>query len=198
MRMGPVVAGCAVFLAFAPVLLAQEPTPEQAKEMMEMYEKAAAPGEPHQLLQKLAGKWNSVSKSSGMPGMPAEETKGTAEARAILGGRQIVSESKGSMMGKAFEGVFMIGYDNTAKEYVSTWTDNFSTGHYQTRGTADASGKVITLKGTIRDAMSPVEPRPWHLILKIESDDKHVIEVYDTVSPGNTMCVVTVTATRIK
>ena len=67
-----------------------------------------------------------------------------------------------------------------------------------TRGTADATGRVITLRGTVRDAMTPDEPRPWHLVIKIESDDRHVIEIYDTVAPGQETLVVTMTATRAK
>jgi hypothetical protein len=176
----------------------EAPSPEQMKAMMEMYEKAAKPGEPHKLLQKLAGKWNIVSKTSGMPGMPAEESKGTMENRSILDGRQIVGESRSTMMGKPFNGIQLLGYDNITKEYVSTWTDNWSTGHYMTRGTADATGKVLTLKGEIRDAMTPDQPRPWRLVIKVESDDKHIIEIYDTVAPETEMCVVTVTATRAK
>jgi hypothetical protein len=174
------------------------PTPEQMKEMMAMYEKAAVPGEPHKQLQKLVGKWNTVMKPMAFPGMPSEETKGTAEWRAILGGRQLIQETQGTMMGKPFNGFQILGYDNTTKEFVSTWSDSMSTGQYQTRGTADASGKVITLKGEMRDAHSPDTPRPWRVVTKFESDDKHVVEIYDTVAPGQELCVMTVTATRAK
>lgn len=177
---------------------AETPTPEQIKEMMALFEKAAEPGEEHKLLGKLAGKWNTVAKSSGMPGVPPEETKGTAERRAILGGRQVLEESHGSMMGKPFDGFQILGYDNVTKEFVSTWTDTMSTGQFQTRGKADATGKVITLDGVVRDAMSPVEPRAWRLVVKIESDDRHVIDVYDTTAPNTLTMVVSLTYARAK
>jgi hypothetical protein len=175
------------------------PSPEQMKEMMEAMQKAATPGPEHKGLQKLVGKWNTVAKTADMPGMPAEETKGTSEYRSVLGGRQVVGETKGTMMGMQFDGFHLLGYDNVTKEYVSTWTDTMSSGHYMTRGTADASGKVITMKGEMRDAMTPDAPRPWKLVVKIESDDRHVTEVYDTMEPGTEPgLVVTVTSTRVK
>src|ERR1043165_7012037 len=93
------------------------PTPEEMKAQMEAYEQAAQVGDQHKVLQKLAGKWDTVSKMSAMPGMPAAETKGTSEARSILGGRQVLEQSQGTMMGKPFNGLFLIGYDNTLKEY---------------------------------------------------------------------------------
>ena len=80
------------------------PTPEQMKEMMAMYEKAAQPAEPHKQLQKLAGRWNTVARTCEMPGTPAQETKGSSEWRAILGGRQMIQESQGTMMGKQYYG----------------------------------------------------------------------------------------------
>ncbi len=176
----------------------KQPTAEEVKAMMEAYEKAGAPGEQHKLLAKLAGKWETVNKPCDMPGFPSVETKGTADARVILGGRQLVEESTGMAQGKPFSGIFMLGYDNTLKEYVATWSDNMSTGQYTTHGTADAAGKVITLNGEIRDAMSPEKGRPWRIVIKIESDDKHTVEVYDTISEGNIAVVMTSTATRVK
>jgi hypothetical protein len=172
------------------------PTSEEMKAMMAGMLEAAKPGEPHKHLSAMVGKWTTTVKTSGMPGMPAEETKGAAVYRSILDGRQIVGDTTGTMMGMPFNGFMLLGYDNVTKEYVSTWTDNWSSGQYMTRGAADDAGKVVTMKGIIKDAMTP-DGRPWALVIKIESKDKHVIEVLDTIAPGQPpQLVVTVTATR--
>jgi hypothetical protein len=172
------------------------PSADEMTAMMESFEKAAAPGPEHAVLQKFVGSWNTVAKSSGMPGMPATETKGWATFRSVLGGRQVVEETHGSAMGKPFSGYLLMGYDNVTREYVGTWTDTMSTGQFQARGTADASGKVITLNGLAVDVMSPVEPRAWRLVLTIESDDRHRWDIYDTVAPGQMAHVMSIAETR--
>ena len=174
------------------------PTQDEMKKMMEMYEKAAVVGEPHKFLAKLVGKWTSVMKTESMPGMPGEQSAGTSETRSILGGRQVVLTSQGTMMGKPFNSFMVIGYDNVTKEFVATNCDDLSTGQYQTRGQLDASGKILELKGEMRDAMTPDKGRPWRMVFTIESDDKHVLEIYDTITPGQEMKVVTVTISRAK
>src|SRR5690349_10190584 len=68
--------------------------------MMEVWEKAGAPGEQHKVLKKMVGKWNVSVKSWMDPKAPPMESAGTAEAKPILGDRFIQMNFSSTMMGK--------------------------------------------------------------------------------------------------
>ena len=51
------------------------------------------------------------------------------------------------MIGQAFSGLEIIGYDNLLKRYVFSWMSTMGTGTFIMEGIADADGKTITLKG---------------------------------------------------
>src|SRR5437879_9050116 len=98
-------------------------------------QKAASPNENHKVLDALVGNWEHSGKAWMMspdgkmsPEAKPEEFKGTNTNQWILGGRFIEQQVKGQMMGQPFEGIGMIGYDNTKGEYVSVWLDNMNTG----------------------------------------------------------------------
>ena len=92
--------------------------------MMIAMEKAGAPGEHHKMLLKRVGKWDVVVKSWMAPGQPPMETKGTAEAKSILGDRYIQMNFTGSFMDKPFIGIGTTGYDNIKNKFIGTWIDN--------------------------------------------------------------------------
>lgn len=106
--------------------------------MMEAMTKASTPGEEHKHLAKMAGDWTYTSKMWMGPGQPMESS-GTMHGEMTLGGRFLQSDWNGSMMGQPFEGHGTDGYDNVAKQYVSSWVDNMGTGIMHGTGTCDAS-----------------------------------------------------------
>ncbi len=120
---------------------------------MEAYAKMAQPGEHHKLLDRSIGHWTTVTKIYAKPGAPPMESTGTMEASWILGGRYVESVYRGQMMGQAFEGRGIDGYDNEAEQYVSSWVDNMGTGVLLLKGSADAAGK-LTVTTNIVDPMT--------------------------------------------
>src|SRR3982751_3246174 len=92
--------------------------------VMEIYEQLANPGEPHKQLASMAGSWNTKTKEWMEPGRPPMESEGACEHKMVLGGRFLQQECTGTMMGKTFTGIGMIGYDNHARKYISTWMDS--------------------------------------------------------------------------
>lgn len=142
-----VVSGACLAAALAFVLGRAVAEEDPMAEMAEWI-KLGTPGKEHADLAKLAGKWNATSKWWMAEGVPAQESTGTAEYAPIFDGRYVEQAYHGDAapMGP-FEGKSILGYDNASKQYFATWIDSMSTGIMLLRGTADASGKVLTMTG---------------------------------------------------
>lgn len=157
------VRGIAVLCLFMalPVLAQNEKIdgPGTAAPEMDMQAMMAAmtPGAPHKQLARMAGDWTFTNKMWMAPGVPPAESTGTMTAEMILGGRYVQSVWKGNLMGQPFEGRGTDGYDNVARQHVSSWVDNMGTGILYMTGSCDAEGKVCTSSG---DMIDPVTNKP--------------------------------------
>src|SRR5436853_3849107 len=89
------------------------PTDAQKQEMQKKAEAAGAPGPAHKALDALNGNWKAEVKCWHEPGGSPQVSQATAKTRWILNGRFLEEEFHGEMMGKAFIGRSLIGYDNT-------------------------------------------------------------------------------------
>lgn len=136
---------------FAP-LLAQ--TAQDEKKAMEAYMKAGAVTEHHAYLKRFAGSWTAATTMWTVPGQPPTSGGGTIEGRLIMGGRFVVMDFKGTMMGQPFEGLQITGYDNMQKKYLTLWLDNTSTSFFELAGTRDAAKDVVVQTGEWADPMS--------------------------------------------
>jgi hypothetical protein len=164
--------------------------------MMEVYQEMATPGDPHKLLAGMAGSWSVKSMCSMEPGKPPMESTGTSEQKMILGGRFLLQEFSGEVMGSPFTGIGVIGYDNHAGKYMSTWMDTMGTGIYYFEGTAGADRKTITQKCSCNDPVQgPVE---WRSVTRIVDDDTLEFEMYSTDQSGKEQKMAEMTYTRTK
>ena len=125
------------------------PSPEE----MAAWQKAMSPGPEHQGLAKFAGDWTFTNKAWMAPGTPPQESTGTMHGETAFGGRYLVEDWKGSMMGQSFEGRGTTAYDNVGKVYQNTWYDNMGTGMWYSTGQCDAAG-VCKYSGDTFDPMS--------------------------------------------
>lgn len=184
------------------------PSPEEMKEMTARMEKAMTPGEPHKKLGELVGEWDVIMKVwMGGPTGPATESKGSAKVTSVLGGRFIREDFKGEMsmpdmatgeMKKLpFEGHGTTGYDNARNLYVGTWIDSMGTQLLHMSGSADPTGKVITMYGQMDEPMLNVVGRMVKYVTRVENKDKHVFEMYD-LHAGDNYKVIELTYTRKK
>jgi hypothetical protein len=112
------------------------------------------PGPVHQMLAKSNGQWKVETTVWMAPGQEPVKGGGTCTNTMILGGRYQQSMHKGEMMGMPFEGMNLLGYDNTEKAFTSTWVDNMGTGTMTVKGTWDEATKSINFKGSMLDPMS--------------------------------------------
>lgn len=167
-----------------------------AHEMMAVYEKLAVPGAPHRLLETLAGAWTTRTTAWMDPGQAPATGTGTCRQTMLLGGRYLQQEYAGEMMGKPFEGVNLLGYDNFTKKYQSVWIDSMSTGIYSFEGTASADGRTITQESRYND---PVRgPMTWRSVMRIVDGDALEYEMFVTPEGGAEEKMMEMTVTRVR
>lgn len=157
------------------------------KAMMEAWQKAATPGEAHKKLEPFVGTFDArVRMWDAMnPSKPPEDSTGTMTSTWVLGNRFVQQNYEGTFMGEPFNGMGYVGYDNVTKKIQSVWMDSASTGMMVMTGTADATGKTVTAKGTMSDPMSghslPMEDK-----IIVADNDHHTMEMW-TKGPGGKM-----------
>lgn len=131
-------------------LFAQQDSAAMQKAWMENM----TPGPVHQMIAKSNGQWKVETSVWMAPGQEPVKGSGTCTNTMILGGRYQQSMNKGEMMGMQFEGMNLLGYDNTEKMFTSTWIDNMGTGTMTVKGTWDEATKSINFKGSMMDPMT--------------------------------------------
>lgn len=164
-------------------------------QMMAEMQKYATPGPMHDLLKPMVGTWKAVTKAWMSPGDPTVNA-GTCENTWILGGRFLQTTYKGEFGGMPFEGFGIMGYDNQKKEFVSTWADNMGTGIAFSNGTADASGKVLTLSSTMTDPMTG-KPVNYKMVTKVTDENQHAMSMI-TMKDGKEHTDFEISYTRVK
>lgn len=193
--LGLVVTAATVLLALPALVGAQQPEMTAAqKAEMEAYTKAGTPGAPHKAMAATAGNYDAKVKSWQEPGQPPMEETATATRTMALDGRVLVEDFKGSMMGMAFTGHGMRGYDNVSGKYWSTWNDSMSTGVMMSEGTCDAKN-ACTFKGSWNDPIKkgPVVAR---MTSRWTSPTTEVFEMYGPGRDGKEMKMMEITYTK--
>lgn len=172
---------------------------EEFKRMMEY----GTPGEGHARLEPLVGTWRDESRWWMSPDAEPVVSKGTSEYKWTMDKRYIQqdmygeAENKGPY-GEPFHGLGLIGYDNMKKEYTCVWLDNTTTGMTIGHGTMDASGKVLTVTGESPDPATRQLNKKWRGVIRIESHDKHIYEMYSTGPDGKEAKDMEIIYTRVK
>ncbi len=175
-----ILAALAIVLWTAPVpaQVEAEMSPE-AKAEMEAWMKAATPNENHERLARFEGDWTVTSRFWAGPGAEPQESKGTSSMKMVMDGRYLKEEASSTWMDQPFEGIGYTGYDNIRETYVASWLDNMSTGIMMSEGSWNESDKTFTWTGSYVDVLTG-EKKTMRGTMKVVSDDKHIVEYYDT------------------
>jgi hypothetical protein len=183
--------------------LAQEKKEEHAGHggemdaMMTMWKEVSTPGEAHQKLNALVGKWNTESTMWMDPQNPMV-SKGTAEIRWILGGRFLQQDMTGEMMGMPFTGTGVTGYDIYNMKYIGSWVDNSSTAMFTMEGTFDQSGKVLTMYGKMDEWMTGERDKNVKYVTRFTGPDSFAFEIHDLAIGEASTKVMQILYTRVK
>jgi hypothetical protein len=169
---------------------------EQTKAMMAEMAKYADPGPEHKVLNSMVGKWKTVSKSWVGPGEPMV-SEGTAEGELIMGGRFLIMRNSGTMMGKPFNGMELLGFDRKEQIYTAIWIDDMGTAMYpMSDGKYDEATKTMTLKAEW-PMPGAEEKGPYRLTTKTVDPNTHVFEMI-AMRDGKEMKEMEITYTRVK
>jgi hypothetical protein len=128
-----------------------EPVPESPRSRLAAL---GAPGKHHEYLEPGIGSWELTIKVWRTPDADPVLSAGSAEARWILGDRFVETSYEGEVLGHPFEARSVEGYDNHAKEYVSTWRDTMGTYTMVFRGGCEEDCQVRTVSAEITDPAS--------------------------------------------
>ncbi|HJW45891.1 MAG TPA: DUF1579 domain-containing protein [Lysobacter sp.] len=157
-----------------------EMTAEQ-KAMMDAWQKAATPGDPHkQLMSQYEGTWTTKQSMWMEPGKDPIVETGKSVNTAVFGGRQLRMDYTSQFMGQPYQGLGFSGYDNITGKYVSTWMDSMSTSLFVSEGEYDPASKTYTYHAQMPDPMKPDTMVPVRNVVRIIDNDHHVFEMYET------------------
>ncbi len=174
--------------------LMKEMSPEM-QEMMKQYMALAEAGPEHAVLRKLEGRWTTRIKLMGGAGMPASESTGTAKGTLVHGGRYLMLESSGEMMGIPCDVTHLMGYDRFQKMHTVGIWGNTSTQMHMFTGQTDAGGSSITYTGEMNDIAGK---RNVKFVMRLDGEDGYQLEAYDTLPDGTELKVLETTFTRAK
>jgi hypothetical protein len=145
---------------------------------MKAWEAYMTPGEAHKMMAEETGTWNCDMTFWHAPGSPAEKATSTANIKMILGGRYQEMNYSGNVMGMPFEGKGLLAFDNTTKEYTTTWVDNMGTGMMVMRGKAKPGSKTLEFTGEMVDPVSG-KPKKCREVYSIVDANTRKMEMYD-------------------
>ena len=134
-------------------------------------------GEPHKMMAKATGTWNGDVTMWMANGAPPMKSTSTTVNSMLFGGLYQQSKHKGNMMGAPFEGMSIMAYDNTLKEFVSTWIDNMGSGILVFTGNWDEATKTINLSGTMKNPANGLDCK-MREVFKMVDDNNQILEMY--------------------
>ena len=176
---------------------AEQAAAADEKAMMEKWIQVATPSAGHKALEPVVGTWDAKITMWMAPGAPPQESTGTSENKWVLGGRFVEQRYEGNFMGQPFSGVGYTGYDNFKKKYVGTWMDTMGTMIMVSQGSADATGKTLTMTSTIDDIMTG-KPASIKSEIKIVDPGHHVMEMWGPDPTGKQFKTMEIRYTRKK
>ncbi|OGU34211.1 MAG: hypothetical protein A2068_08850 [Ignavibacteria bacterium GWB2_35_6b] len=176
-------------------LFAQEQMPEMTSEQKAWMD-YMAPGPEHAMMAKAAGEWKVKTTAWEKPGDEPVVSEGTSKSEMILGGRYFKEEFEGSAWGMPMSGINIMAFDNSTKEYVSTWVDNMGTGITMSKGKWDDEAKAIVMWGSMVDPTTGGEMK-YKSVIKTIDDNNNVFEMY-MIQDGQEFKTFLMESTRVK
>lgn len=153
-------------------------------EIAAMTVELATPGEFHNKLNPLVGNFSAQTTYWATPGSTPQTSEGMAKSRWVLDGRFVLTNFRGEMLDRPFEGISFMGYDNASEAFVATWADTSGTNLYPiSSGTCNTNGSVITMNRTMHDPITNTTMNTRE-VTTIFSNDEHKFEMFVTPTSG--------------
>jgi hypothetical protein len=159
--------------------------------------KLPQPGPEHKVLEPLIGTWNAKVKFWLDPTQPPQESEGVMKRKWIMDGRFVEEKYEGKALGASFQGMGLTGYDPLKKKYVGTWVDSMSCSIMVSQGDYDAKTKTLTSTSDDINPYTGLKTKSRD-VLRLVSDDHHLLEMYQTPEGGKEMKVMEIHYHRVK
>jgi len=130
------------------------------------------PGKHHRIFAAMTGNWRGTMRiwSLTRPEAPPVESQTESRRRLVLGNRFVLEEATGSVMRMPMDRMSILGYDNETHRYTLIFYSNMETATNIASGTADQTGKILTLRG---ESFAEGGKVPFKNIIHLEGDDVH-------------------------
>jgi len=180
---------------------AAEDAKKEMEKMTETWTKAAEPGAMHARLDKTVGTWKGTNSRWSAPGMSPVVSECTTVITSMMEGRYTMGKTSGVIskgdQESAYEGMGIYGYNNTTKEFESTWLDNHSTMITNFIGSANQDASVITWTGNYTDPTTN-KPTTMRLVERLTNNDAMKLEFYISGPDGKEFKNMEINYTRVK
>lgn len=149
-------------------------SPATEAQMAEMMKRSSAGG-AQEKLKAMEGRWSAVQKTWLEPGQPTVG-EGTCENKLVQKGRFLEQRYKGTLMGRAYEGFGLIGYDNPNAAYTMLWVDSITTAMVTGHASVDSVSQEIAMTGT--GERSDGKAMELRMVTRLVDTDRHMFSVY--------------------
>src|SRR5262245_32781360 len=181
-----------------PSASAQPADPPAAQSDMPIFLRRGLPGPGHDALKPLEGTWRvemSVYMVLGTPEKPAVSTDIVCRREWVAGGRYLRDVTEGTFAATPYYRQGLLGYSNVDRRYEWVTIDGANANMMIYLGAAGTGPRlpiemsgVFTDQGWLGEATAG-KPVGMRTVIKIESADRHVFELFFTPSGGQEMLV---------
>lgn len=194
---GLVLALCLWSMAVSPAFAEELMIPEMDHEMMDRVNKYATPDANHKVLEALAGKWETTMKFWMASQVEPITSSGIMESKMIFDGRFLKQKLAGSFMGRTYEGLGIMGYDNIKRLYQYFWIDNMGTGMLKSDVQYDPVTRTFTEEGEV--SCPETGGQRWYRSKVTVIDDHHYTqEIFMKDTHGKEFRSMEISYTRIQ
>ena len=178
-----------------PATTPPKPAPKDAESAADTLVRYAMPGPEHKRLDRLAGRWDTLTRYWPAPGAEVVEAKGTSQRKWILDGRFLLEELDGGDLALPFRGLGLFGYDAFEQKHTSAWVDTMNTSILTNLGTYDSTNDVVNFNGQYKDPWTGTKKKERG-VTRFLGPDKHALEIYVTEPDGKEFKMLEITYTR--
>jgi Protein of unknown function (DUF1579) len=137
----------------------------------------------HYQLSQLAGKWKGVTKTWFEPDQLGDESPMEGTMKPVLDGRFMLYEYQGSIGGKPFDGIAIIGFSIDDDKFQLAWVDSFHMGTGIMFSVGKKPDKLFSVLGSYGGAELP-EPWGWRTEIDLPDPDTMIITAYNITPSG--------------
>ena len=149
------------------------------------------PTKEHQFLSQFAGEWNATSEMLFAPGEPPLTCEGT-ESATLLGGFWLVQQGESNVFGTPVKNMLTLGYNPNTKKYIGTSLCSMDSFLWEYEGTADESGKKLTLTTTGPSPLDPSKTTKYREILELKDQNHKTFTTFMHTDEGTWQKIISI------